>query len=297
MKLPAVAIAAAFAGGILLGLDVSLHRADSLRVAVLVMLAVAVGAWLVSALFLRHDSLWPAGIASLLLWVALGSAAGLIARKPLPRNHILQRLAANEIPLRVPLRWHGTLREEPALMPWGYVFTLDLSGVDVADPQLPLVGGMRVGFTPKEGEPALPAIHAGDEVAIVTQARLPLVYRDAGAFDRREFLAGGAQFPGSCRLRRLSENWGFSRSGNRWTSRRRAVLLSFLVDAETSPACMACGRLHPRCAIRLHPGRRTAPARASRRFDGRDTCARYVIFSSCGVAGLRRHRRPRTSAR
>src|SRR5271154_3388800 len=103
MKLPAVAIAAAFAGGILLGLDVSLHRADSLRVAVLVMLAVAVGAWLVSALFLRHDSLWPAGIASLLLWVALGSAAGLIARKPLPRNHILQRLAANEIPLRVPL--------------------------------------------------------------------------------------------------------------------------------------------------------------------------------------------------
>jgi competence protein ComEC len=101
----------------------------------------------------------------------------------------LQRLAADEIPLKVPLRWYGPLREEPALMPWGYVFTLDLSGVEVADPHVPLVGGMRIGFTPTEGQPALPAIHAGDEVMVVTQARLPLVYRDAGAFDRREFLA------------------------------------------------------------------------------------------------------------
>ncbi len=75
------------------------------------------------------------------------------------------------------------------MMSWGYVFTLDLSGVDLADSQLPLVGGMRVSFTPKEGEAALPAIHAGDEVAVVTQAPLSLVYRDAGAFNRRDFLA------------------------------------------------------------------------------------------------------------
>jgi hypothetical protein len=189
MKLPTVAIAAAFAGGILLGLRFALHNAYSLRVLVLVMLAVAAVAWIVSAVSLRYDSLWPAGIASLLVWVALGSAAGLVARQPLSQRHVLQRFAADEIPLKVPLRWHGTLREEPAMMPWGYVFTLDLSGVDLADSQLPLVGGMRVGFTPKEGEAALPAIHAGDEVAVVTQARLSLVYRDAGAFDRRDFLA------------------------------------------------------------------------------------------------------------
>ena len=153
------------------------------------MLAVAAVAWIVSAVSLRYDSLWPAGIASLLVWVALGSAAGLIARQPLSQRHVLQRLPADEIPLKVPLRWHGTLREEPAMMPWGYVFTLDLSGVDLADSQLPLVGGMRVSFTPKEGEAALPAIHAGDEVAVVTQAPLSLVYRDAGAFNRRDFLA------------------------------------------------------------------------------------------------------------
>jgi Domain of unknown function (DUF4131)/Competence protein len=189
MKLPAVVIAAAFAGGILLGLHPSVHLQDSLRVLVLVMLPAAAVAWVVSAVALHYNSLCLAGIASLLVWVVLGSASGLIARQPLPRNHILKRLAADEIPLNVPLRWHGTLREEPALMPWGYVFALDLSGVDVADSQLPLVGGMRVGFTPKKGEADLPTVHAGDQVTVVTQARLPLVYRDAGAFDRREFLA------------------------------------------------------------------------------------------------------------
>src|SRR5579863_6185818 len=173
MKLPAVAIAAAFAGGILLGLNPSLHAEGRLRILVLVMLAAATVAWIVSTSFLRYDSLRPAGIASLVLWVALGSAAGLIARQPLPRDHVLQRLAAGEIPLKVPLRWHGTVREEPALMPWGYVFALDLSGVDLAESQLALVGGMRVGFTPKEGEAGLPAIHAGDEVAVVTKGRLP----------------------------------------------------------------------------------------------------------------------------
>jgi competence protein ComEC len=74
-------------------------------------------------------------------------------------------------------------------MPWVYVFALDLSNVDLADSRLSLVGGMRISFTPKEGEATFPEIHAGDELAVVTRPRLPLVYRDTGAFDRREFLA------------------------------------------------------------------------------------------------------------
>jgi hypothetical protein len=189
MKLPAVAIAAAFASGILLGLRAPPQLFSSLRTSIAISFALAIAAWVASAVFLRYDSLWPAGIASILVWAALGAGSGLIAIQPLPRNHIVQRLAANEIPLKVPLRWRGTLREEPALMPWGYVLVLNLSSVDLADSQLPLVGGMRVAFTPKEGEAALPEIHTGDELVVVTQARLPLVYRDAGAFDRREFLA------------------------------------------------------------------------------------------------------------
>src|SRR5258708_20801755 len=48
---------------------------------------------------------------------------------------------------------------------------------------------MGVGFTPKEGEAALPEVHAGDEVSVLALAKLPLVFRNAGAFDRREYLA------------------------------------------------------------------------------------------------------------
>jgi competence protein ComEC len=183
MKLPAVAIAVAFAGGILLGLRAPPQLFSSLRTSIAISFALAIAAWVSSAIFLRYDSLWTAGIASILVWAALGAGSGLIATQPLPRNHVVQRIAANEIPLKVPLRWHGTLREEPALMPWGHVLVLNLSSVDLA------VGGMRVAFTPKEGDAALREIHAGDELVVVTQARLPLVYRDAGAFDRREFLA------------------------------------------------------------------------------------------------------------
>jgi hypothetical protein len=81
MKLPAVAFAAAFACGILRGLHAPLRVPDACASSSWVMLAVAATAWTVSAIFLRYDSLWPAGIASLLLWVALNSA-GLIARQP-----------------------------------------------------------------------------------------------------------------------------------------------------------------------------------------------------------------------
>jgi len=108
---------------------------------------------------------------------------------PLPTEHVLSRIAAQEIPLRTPLRWHGTLRDEPSRLPWGYGLELNLSGVDTAGGFHLLQRGMRVGFTPKESDPTLPELHAGDEVSLLAEGRLPLVYKDPGAFDRREFLA------------------------------------------------------------------------------------------------------------
>src|SRR5258705_4375587 len=65
---------------------------------------------------------------------------------------------------------------------------MELYGVETAEGMIPVSGGMRVGFTPKEGEAALPEVHAGDEVSVRALAKLPLVFRDAGAFDRREYL-------------------------------------------------------------------------------------------------------------
>src|SRR5258705_11905841 len=65
---------------------------------------------------------------------------------------------------------------------------MELYGVETAEGMIPVSGGMRVGFTPKEGEAALPEVHAGDEVSVLALAKLPLVFRDAGAFDRRGYL-------------------------------------------------------------------------------------------------------------
>jgi competence protein ComEC len=115
--------------------------------------------------------------------------ASCAAEQPLPAEHVLTRFAAQEIPQKTPLRWHGMLRDEPSRLPWGYGLDLELSGVETADGYVPVRGGMRLSFTPREEDGALPELHAGDEVSALTEARLPLVYRDPGAFDRREFLA------------------------------------------------------------------------------------------------------------
>jgi hypothetical protein len=123
----------------LLGLHAPPQLSSNLRSFVAISLLTAIAAWIASAILLRYQPLWPAAISSLFVWAALGIAAGLIGIQPLPHNHIVQRLAANEIPLKVRLCWYGTLREEPVLTAWGLVFLLDLSSVDLAASQLPLV--------------------------------------------------------------------------------------------------------------------------------------------------------------
>ena len=93
------------------------------------------------------------------------------------------------VPLKTPLRWHGHLRDEPTRLPWGYGYELELSGVEFGEALHSARGGLRVNFTarPEGGLP--PDLHAGDEVAVLTEARRPQVFRDEGAFDRRAYLA------------------------------------------------------------------------------------------------------------
>ncbi len=66
---------------------------------------------------------------------------------------------------------------------------ISLTGADMAERYLPVSGGLRLGFTPREDDPRLPERHAGDEIIVLAEARLPKGYKDAGAFDRREFVA------------------------------------------------------------------------------------------------------------
>jgi len=189
MKLPAVALAASFAGGILLGLQPVVARHATSRT-LLAFFAVFLLVCLLAALLLtRREKLWPAASCSLAAWVVLGVFAACATEQPLPPDHILSRMAAGQISGKVPLRYVGRLRNEVSRLPWGYGLELDLTRVDLAEGAFPLRGGLRVGFTPKDGEPGLTELHAGDEIAVLTAARLPLVYKDAGAFDRRAFLA------------------------------------------------------------------------------------------------------------
>jgi len=189
MKIPAVAIAAMFAGGILLGRSAFVAPHVASRPFLLTIGASVCAFLFVAVVLIRRDSLWLAATASLLSWLSQGILASCLTQQPLPPQHILSRLTAQQVPLRTPLRWSGVLRSEPVHTPWGYALDLNLQSVEMASGIVPVSGGMRIGYTPRDADPPLPQLHAGDEVSLFAEARQPLVYKDAGAFDRRDFLA------------------------------------------------------------------------------------------------------------
>lgn len=189
MRIPAVALAVAFAGGILLGLQIPPAPEGSPQHVLDLFFTIVALSLLVAVLLAWRRKLWPAAIASLVCWAGLGASAIVIASRPLPPEHVLSRIVAGQFDLKTPLRWSGRLREEPSRLPWGYGIELDLSRIETAQGMIPVAGGMRLGFTPKDGDPSLPELHAGDEVSVFAQARRPQVFRDEGAFDRRAYLA------------------------------------------------------------------------------------------------------------
>ena len=204
MKLPAVAIAAAFACGIAVGLLPGMAAHASSRELV-VGLFVSAGLLLVlGAVFAVRGYLWTASCSALLCWSFLGSLGACISQQPRAADHVISLVQSGRLALHTPLRWHGWLRDEPARLPWGYGYELSLSGVDYQGNFLPLSGGLRLSFSQQNdaadrdaSEPEtgarnafLPDVHAGDTVTVVAQARQPQLFRDEGAFDRRAFLAG-----------------------------------------------------------------------------------------------------------
>ena len=189
MRLPAVAIAAAFACGIVLGLHPAVARYASSHILLssfFIFIGVLV---LVGIILVRIGRLFLATVASLLSWVLLGSLGTLIEEQPLDADHVISLAEQRRIPLKTPLRWHGHLRDEPTRLPWGYGYEIELSGVEFEDALHAARGGLRLSFTPHpEGTPP-PDLHAGDEVAALTEAKRPQLFKDDGAFDRRAYLA------------------------------------------------------------------------------------------------------------
>jgi competence protein ComEC len=189
MKLPALTIATAFAGGVVLGLRPVFGQTVAPRILLVLCFAVA-GILVVAGILLtRRELLTLGAAASLLSWMILGVVGARIADQPRPANHIISLLDAGRVELKTPLRWHGRLRDEPARLPWGYGYEIELSGVEYENALLPANGGLRLSFTTHADQPMPPELHAGDTVGVLTQARRPQVFRDDGAFDRRAYLA------------------------------------------------------------------------------------------------------------
>jgi competence protein ComEC len=186
--MPAVAIAAAFACGIALGLHPAVVRNAASHPFLSSFFAFAGVLILVGILLVRIERLLLATAASLLGWILLGFLGVCIAEQPRDTNHVVSLIERGCLPLKTPLRWHGRMSDEPARLPWGYGYEIELSGVEFEEVLHPARGGLRLSFTARPEQPP-PNLHAGDEVTVSTEARRPQVFRDEGAFDRRAYLA------------------------------------------------------------------------------------------------------------
>jgi competence protein ComEC len=198
MRVPAVWIVAAFAGGMLLRLARPLPLPFWLAsTALLILLA---------ALLLRFlNSTWPAWMAALIAWAALGGAAASLERVIVPTNGIARMVSEKRIDTSEPLRWRGRLREDPLRLPWGVRYEMDLESVEAAGRAVPVSGGLRMNyyFNPRHDE-TLPDIRAGDRVEALMRAHAPRNFMDPGAGDARAQLAReGIDLMGSLRSAEL----------------------------------------------------------------------------------------------
>jgi competence protein ComEC len=206
MKLPAVVLAAVFACGAVLGqMPFLAHRSAS--PSWLIAQFFAAGLLIVFGLFLiQRGHLTSAAGFALCAWLLLGFSGAAIAQQPLPADHVLTLVDSRKIDLGTPLRWHGQLRDEPAQLPWGFGYEIEVSGVEFQGALVPAQGGFRVSLYEEQNRTSPPGVHAGDEVVATVHARRPPIFRDDGAFDRRAYLADqGIHLVGTLRAAQLMQ--------------------------------------------------------------------------------------------
>ena len=63
-------------------------------------------------------------------------------------------------------------------------FEVELAGMEFQNARLPRHGGLRLSFSPHPNDPPLSDLQAGDEVAVLAQAKRPVVFRDDGGLQR-----------------------------------------------------------------------------------------------------------------
>lgn len=226
MKLPAIAIAAFFAAGIAFGLMPAVAQRAGSHTFLAFLFAASVTSLLVGILLTYFGRLVPGGVVSLLCWGLLGLTGACIVDQPRAADAILSRVEAGTVGLGTPLRYYGQLRDEPEKLPWGVGYDIQLSGVDYEGAFMPATGGLRLSYATHAGGPAPIELHAGDSVSVLTQAKLPQVFRDEGAFDRRAYLEQqGIDLVATLRAPELLEITKPARPGIAgWASRARRAL-------------------------------------------------------------------------
>jgi hypothetical protein len=144
MKLPALAIAAAFVCGIVLGLCPPLASRAVAHV-FLVDGFVVTGFFILAGVLLTGlERPVLSAAASMLSWILLGVLSAGIAQQPLPPDHIVTLVDDGRVDIHTPLTWHGRLRDEPVRLPWGYGYEVELAGVEYQNTLLHARGGMRL---------------------------------------------------------------------------------------------------------------------------------------------------------
>ena len=125
MRLPAVAIAALFACGAVLGQAQWFAQRTSSHVFLLIGF-VAVAILICAGIFLAGIArLFPAASASALSWLVLGLLGAGIGNQPRTADYVLSLVEVGRLDFKTPLRWHGRLRDEPARLPWGYGYEIE----------------------------------------------------------------------------------------------------------------------------------------------------------------------------
>jgi competence protein ComEC len=214
MRLPAVAIAAALASGIAVGLTPAVAARAGSRSFLLGVFCAAVTSLLTALLLLKIDRIAAAGVASLACWIFLGAASVGVEQQPRRADHVLGLVEAGGLQLKTPLRFHGLLRDEPEKLPWGVGYEVELTGVEYREELIPASGGLRLSFSGSAEKQGLPELHSGDGVSFLTQAKLPQMYRDEGAFDRRGYLSQqGVDLVATLRAAALLEKTAYGRRG------------------------------------------------------------------------------------
>lgn len=182
MKLPALWLGLAFASGIGAGELSGVHWKLWFACTV-----VSIAAGLLVLLIPRKIA--DAGVLALVAWFALGGLALRITQGNVPANNVARLVQAGKIDSSEPLRWNGTLREDPERLPWGLRYTINLTRVESYGRIIPVQGGLRITYYWNHDHGAIPRLRAGDRIEALCRAHIPRNYQDAGAFDERGFLA------------------------------------------------------------------------------------------------------------